>query len=345
MNNVEKYIEIKIESSSIMNFIRLYEATLAACGLDEFPEGTFTGNGNPWIEMEEAWELLPGGSFGIFREAIHRIMWGIPSCNATTYNDIVDVVVEELLKDGGASNIWTDDESACYAAYKYMCDALYPFIENDDYWFSLEHYKYLRDKMMWKILYSKGGWGKGISSFKRRLTDYENAIKKLIPAAEKWEEDYWYDESHIHDEIFKLYGIDYRNDPVLGDIDYGRILLILMNDEADESENKTREIWCACNISRMPFSLAKVLWPENTEEKIVEMMGAAVKEADPIDIVNGLKAGSKKDLLHPIGVFEFKDLRNSWIYNLMTRWVYSDELDKSFKDRVKKIHFNISVKA
>ncbi len=330
------------------NFAKLYEATLAACNLTEFPEGMFTREGNAWVELEEAWDkFLPERSFAIFCEAIHQIMWGIPSCSGTAaYKDIVSVVVEELLNDGDAYDVWSDDQSACYEAVKYMRDTMDPYIEGDNYRFSIEHFHYLSDKMLWKIRYSKNGWGRNVPSFERRLIEYEDAIKKIIPAAKKWGEDYWYDESHIHDEISKLYGIDYRNDTSCDYIDYSRLMIILMNSEEDESERKVKEAWCACNIREMPFSLAKVLWPKNTEEKIVEMMAMAVEEADQADMFAGLKEGYKNEYIHPIGVFEFEALRNSWIYKLMTRWIYNDdhELDSKLMTRVKRMYFYITLK-
>ena len=318
------------------NFAKLYALTLAVLNLNKFPEGTFSVNGNAWLELADVWEMYSEfGSAGIFLDAIHRIMWGIPSdiCEPE-YEEIIRIVVEELLMDGDAFAAW-DDYDACTTAMKAVGNDTSPWIEDaDDYRRSIEHYHYLWDKMLWKIRYSKAKYLSEGINYKNAIHEYESAIKTIIPVAGSWDESYWYNERHIYDEIIKLYGIDYSNDYV----EYSRILLLLMNHTRDKSLSDRDEAWFASNITRLPMSLAKVIWPEDTEDKMIKMFLCATEAAEMQTGNEELYAIQKGKLIHPVDVFEYSTIENSWLFAQVYAW-YSDyhgddEVLKEAKRRV-----------
>ena len=209
--------------------------------MSELPEGILTPDGDKWVDLAIAWDdLLSVGSAGIFTEAAHRIMWGIPSRRAVAkYDPIVQYVVKELLDDGEAFNSW-DSLPSCDMAIKLMEAEMNPWVDNsEEYRYSIEHYHYLASKMMHKVRYSKRKYADVVVTCAEECNQYENAIKKLLPVAESWVEADWYKEENIHDEITKLYGIDYRDDY----LNYGRILLLLMNDNQDETAYACEEAW------------------------------------------------------------------------------------------------------
>ena len=80
---------LDIESNTV--FASLCQHTLSVCGLTSFPDGTFSDTENRWLELAIAWEkLLEDGSAGIFLDAVHRIMWGMPNGHSKPeYNKIV----------------------------------------------------------------------------------------------------------------------------------------------------------------------------------------------------------------------------------------------------------------
>ena len=251
------------------NFAKLYDLTLKILNLTDFPDGTFSQDGNIWLELANVWaKHCEVRSEGIFLEAVHHIMWGIPSYKYDPdYEKIIQLVVEELLKDGDSFAAW-DCCPECMSAITLMGDGTTPLSDNcDDYCLSIEHYEYLRAKMLWKIQYSKPKYASESENCKHAILKYESAIKKVIPDASMWNEAYWYNERHIHDALTELYGVDYSDDFV----EYGRILLLLMKHDANELIYARAEVWFASNIKRMPMSLAEVIWPEDTEGKIEEM--------------------------------------------------------------------------
>lgn len=321
------------------NFRELCQLTLSACNRETFPEGTFSAAGNPWLELAVAWEtLLTDGSAGIFNDAVHRIMWGIPpAMSKPEYEGIVQIVVDELLKDGTAFNVW-DSYDPCDIAIRMVGGEMRPWVANDeDYSWSIEHYQYAEAKMLWKIRYSKGKFGVDELDYKEAYLDYENAIKKIIPIAASWSDGYWLKEDHIHAELINLYGIDYRDDYV----EYGRVLLLLMNNEPNAEKYAFDEAWFASTIKRMPMALARVIWPGNTEEKVMQIFLVASECADALS-ASGVDFTAKKAReIHPVGVFEYSALRESWIYKLMAEWFLdadsSDELVHNVKERLFRI--------
>lgn len=339
---MKKYKNIKNNKvSNVMDakFTALCQLTLSACNRETFPGGTFSTRGNPWLELAIAWEkMLEDGSAGIFNDAVHRIMWGIPPAKSKLeYEDIVQIVVDELLKDDAAFNAW-DSYEPCDIAIGMVGSEMRPWVADDeDYSWSIEHYQYAEYKMLWKIRYSKEKYREESFDYQKAYLMYENAIKKIIPVAASWSDAYWLKEDHIHDELINLYGIDYRDDYV----EYGRVLLLLMNDETNAEKYAFDEAWFASTIKRMPMALAKVIWPENTEEKIMQIFLFASECADALS-ESGVDFTAKKNReIHPVGVFEYSALRESWIYRLMTEWFQgedsSDELVHDVKERLFRI--------
>lgn len=324
------------------NFVALCQLTLAVSDRDAFPNGTFSNDGDPWLELVIAWEkLLEGGSAGIFMDAVHRIMWNIPPTRRkSNYEEIVQIVVDELLKDDDAFHAW-DSYDPCDMAIEMLGSEMRPWVPNDeDYSWSIEHYQYAEAKMLWKIRYSKEKYRKEYFDYQNDWLLYESAIKKIVPSAESWTDEYWLKESHIHDELIRRYGIDYRDDYV----EYGRVLLLLMNEETDAEKRAFDEAWFASTIKRMPMALAKVIWPENTEEKIMQIFLLA-SELTAALAESGLDFQKKKEQeIHPIGVFEYSTLRESWIYQLMAEWFQDEDSANELVHDVKKRLFTIGLR-
>ena len=332
-------ISFNIEGDTHFNLLCRY--TLSACGLTTFPNRTFSGSGDRWLELAIAWEkLLDGGSVGIFEDAVHRIMWGIPPKKSKpNYDGIVQIVVDELLTDGPAFHAW-DSYNPFDAAVGLLGAEMSPWITNgDDYSWSIEHYQYVESKMLWKVRYSKEKYKKNHTDYQDDYLAYEAAIKKIVPHAASWPDEYWFNEDHIHSELINLYGVDYRDDF----IEYGRLLQLLTNDEASPEKYALNEAWFASTIKRMPMALAKVIWPEDTEVKIMQIFLLAFECADT-QFKSGVDFTAEKErAFHPVGIFEYSDLRESWIYQLMVEWFQGENSTSELVHDVKKKLFTISL--
>lgn len=339
MNN-NSCISFNIEDDT--NFTLLYQHTLAACGLTTFPEKTFSDIGNRWLELAIAWEkLLEEGSAGIFLDAVHRIMWDIPpEKSKPKYDGIVQIVVNELLRDGAAFRAW-DSYNPFDATIELVGAEMRPWVANgEDYSWSIEHYQYAEAKMLWKIRYSKEKYQEDSADYQDAYLAYETAIRKIIPNAASWPEEHWFKEDHLHSELINLYGVDYRDDF----IEYGRLLQLLMNNEASPEMYALKEAWFASTIKRMPMALAEVIWPEDTETKIMRIFLLASECADE-QLKSGIDFAAKKDdVFHPVGVFEYSALRESWIYQLMAEWFQDEDSTNELVHDVKKRLFTIGLR-
>ena len=337
---MNSYNNFSVENNA--NFDALCQFTLHVCNQESFPNGTFSTNGNPWLELVIAWEtLLTEGSAGIFNDAVHRIMWGIPPQKSIQkYDGIIQIVADELLRDGAAFAAW-DSYAPFDISIELVSSEMRPWVANDeDYSWSIEHYQYAEAKVLWKVRYSKEKYKEKSSEFQNAYLAYENAIRRIVPAASTWTDTYWLKEDHIHNELISLYGVDYRDDY----IEYGRLLQLLMNDEASPEMYALNETWFASTIKRMPMALAEVIWPENTEEKIMQMfllssdLTAALAESG----LDYQKA--KEKLIHPVGVFEYSALRESWIYQLMADWFQDEDSTNELVHDVKNRLFTIGLR-
>lgn len=334
---------ISFNNEGDTNFNLLCQYTLSACGLTTFPDRTFSDTGDRWLGLAIAWEkLLDGGSVGIFEDAVHRIMWGIPPKKSKPkYDGIVQVVVDELLKDGAAFRAW-DSYNPFEVTIELVGDEMRPWVDNgEDYSWSIEHYQYAEAKMLWKIRYSKEKYKDDHAGRQNDYLAYESAIKKIVPNTASWPEEYWLKEDHIHNELISLYGVDYRDDFV----EYGRLLQLLTNDEASPEKYAINEAWFASTIKRMPMALAEVIWPEDTEQKIMEIFLLASEWTEAL-FKSGIDYTARKEReIHPVGIFEYSDLRESWLYQLMTEWFQDEDNSNDFVHDVKKRLFTIGLRS
>ena len=320
------------------SFEKLCKYTLEVCKLDTFPDGMIAPDGDRWLQLAKAWEtLLSGGSGSIFLDAVHRIMWGIPPHDSKPeYDCIVSMVVDELLSDGDAFEAW-DSYVGCDEAIGMICSDNAPCIEDDDtYCFSVEHYEYLSQRTLCKIRYEKEKYASTGSKAFDVVQAYEAAIKRIIPEAKAWNEEYWFNENHILDELIRRYGVDYRE---WGWLEYGKLLLMLISSDENEEKYAMEEAWYASNIKTLPLSLAEVIWPNMTEEKILLLFLTAEKLA-----MEEAKAGSPNAFLterhiYPVGYFDYKELRESWLYKTMLGWIDEEWVDSFVKQKI----FNLSI--
>ena len=138
--------------------------------------------------------------------------------------------------------------------------------------------------------------------------------------------------------MYKLYNVEYRNTDCL---EYGRILLIMMDTGDCELSHEKVESWYATNIKILPLSLAKAIWPIFTEAKILSMFLIAAEEADIQLYDKELSSRYRGNCLHTVGVFEHSAIYESWMYPLIAQWNEDPEQYDSFiKERLFTVAIN-----
>lgn len=334
MKNIKFYTDNNFLPFSDVNFTKLYKAILEACDATEFPEGTFTRDGNPWKELIEVCEeLFSDGVIGMFWEAAYRIMWGVPFVEYDEEREeIIRLVIHELLTDGPAFYAWDSCDCLRLATIE-VCDSIDARIMDDITFFcTVKHYDYLKDKMMCRIFCSKSRYSNDFAYYAENVRKYESIINKLIPVSITWDEDFWIDENHIHDEIVNLYGVDYRKDNDPNHKDYNQLVLLLNIPYRDRRRYLFFEAFLATRIKNMPFALAQVIWPDDTENKIIRVFRKAYREAGR---TNGNPVVSW-------AVWDANNIRDSFACKLLYEWKEDDTRDARLKKRVKTLLFNAS---
>lgn len=334
---------MKTKNKKVMNsneiFAELCKLTLQVCGKTEFPAGTFTENGNRWLELVDAWDaLIEGGALGIFLDVVHRTMWGFqyswanPSCD-----DIARIVQYELLRDREAFKAW-DGCNAFEDALHIPANEGTPWLDDHPtYHCSVHHYEYLCTRMLYKLRFSKRSYANERRSCEEAWSEYIRCIGRIVPSSKTWDEAQWANENNIHDEINRLYGFDYRKDPE----SYYQLYSMLTIQEPNPLRRLSAEAWYSHKINNMPVELVKVLWPKETWQRVRNMFLLAAEGAEKSARDTKRGCADREDCVY----FTYKDLRHSWLYQAMNDW--HNHLGKTgqFPENIKKKLFEIAMRA
>lgn len=334
-----KRMNLKYCMNNDRNFASLYVLTLQICGLAEFPAGTFTDSGNAWLELTESWnDLFTHGSAGIFLDVVHRLMWSVPHVNSVKeYDNVVKIVMEELLADGDAFAVWDSYISCDMAIYLISEDEKPKGINRNVWQFSYEHYRYLSDRMLWNVRYSKSKYRSDYARYEISIRAYEKAIQQLIPVARSWNEAYWCNESHIYNEIFRVYGKDIRKNYD----NWTHILFLVMTPYIQGDNYEVSEAYHAACVKHMPMSMAQAIWPQNTEDEILRVYSAAYRNAVSADEMQNTTQ-QKMALGRPLYGFGMEELKESWIYKRVQKWIYNKCTNPGLREKAKKVEFNLN---
>ena len=323
--------------TSDLSFDTLCALTLEACELSEFPTESFSSNGNRWVELAKVWdELLAGGSFSIFLDVVHRAMWGFPYCwGNPQYEEIIRIVQYEMARERAAFAAW-DTYSEFEKAIHVPANETTPWLDDiPAYHCSVDHYEYLATRMLYKLRFSKQKYRHERKSCEEAWGEYSRTIGKIIPASKNWDEAQWANENNVHNEILRLYGVDYRNDLE----SYHKLYSMLTLNGGNHLQRLLWDSWYASHVEELTLSLAKVIWPQNTEQAIVQMFLLAATGAEHTLKTSGITCDDGNSR----GVFTYQSLRDSWLY----RWVsqkYSDVKDSNdYEKDIKRMLFEVTI--
>ena len=69
-------------------------------------------------------------------------------------------------------------------------------------------------------------------------------------------------------------------------------------------------------------------------------------ECAEVQLNSGVNFVAQKErCFHPVGVFEYRDLRESWVYRLMSEWFLDEDSTNELVHDVKKRLFEISMRS
>ena len=185
---------------------------------------------------------------------------------------------------------------------------------------SVHHYEYLATRMLYKLRFSKRKYRKERAACEEAWGEYHRCIGKIIPASTTWTEEQWADETNVHDEILRLYGVDYRKDME----SYYELYCMLTLNGGNRLQRLFWESWYSSHVKELPYSLAKVIWPKDTKTIITQMFMVAARGAEHSRTTLGITwdDGTEECL------YTYKPLRESWMY----KWVNEEYADVKGED-------------
>lgn len=161
-----------------------------------------------------------------------------------------------------------------------------------------------------------------------RYDRFTNLVMKLIPESNNWHLEDWANENKILEAIQLSLGIDLRNNSKLfDDIIYIMVL-------TERSVVYDRGLLC---VEELPFAVAKIIWPENTERTIEVLFQTAYLDCKKyLARASAYSPCSAADAQYMI-----QRLKNSWLYTLISEW--NENGTFSLESTTKKCLFSLGI--
>lgn len=330
---------------------KLHELTLELCGVDQLPTLHWHNN-SKWLDLSCSWRLFSVElqCKDIFYTVMTHVRWGIypapgewnmfPAQNSkdnwNLHRDdqksesmrmLLTLVEEELLAPGQGSYEWLQQDFFEYSLIETLLFDMSPTMNGIES-LTKHHYRYMDDKTKYLL--------HPLDSNRCRWEcyhSYEEIICLLIPAAAGWNLSQWADERFIFDALDRNYHVDYTHNAN----DFSEIFDLF---QIEKYKPEPEETWkMACRIENIPYSMAEVLWPQNTREMIQNWYADAYTVASKA--MKRKATRPKKDLKHISKMwFDRRYLKDTWLQKIMNSWVS----DGSITDiKIRKMVFNVEM--
>lgn len=325
----------------------IHDLVLTVCNLSKLPEEYSDPEADRWISIVLVCDDYSGfEDCELIFAAVHKIRWGrYPDRGySDTFKELIDLVVAELLRDGEAFSSWNYFETLRVA----LADAEdWEKAECTDgpCCFTYEHRAYVNSRMFNDVLYSKDSIvasediDESIDVELFEYKRYEGVILHLIPEVSEWDKFKWADERNIYDALFHRYGVNFFHNTE----SYNKLINYLTDfwfpycEEYEESfpiEN-------SLDISLLPYDLAKVIWPELTEDALADTFLRISKNVEKHRSIHGKRPVYRK--LFSNEPLDAKVLKNSWLAKVVSGWIASGNCYGTDSLAVKKAVFNVAM--
>ena len=317
--NANEYLALSADE----RYAEVVNATIAAMGEETFNE-YYHDTKNRWRDLAAVWD-------GVLEYALHHIYWGVypHNCKDSDLLYLCSLVEAELLDDGEAFEAWSH-WSVFEKQLENMADETCSYGTGIETHF-IEHHNCLRARLLCRVKYSKTR-PYGYDEYQREYEDYEKIVTRFVPETVNWTREQWGDDLNIASVLNAAYGVDYCASSASMD-DYDRV--IMMCRELNHWGCIGNALWYAANIELFPLGMAKVLWPVNLEANVTKLFLATYEATIRYENSGQLCLDKKNKYYHPVSHFEREALKNSWLYQNVSKWYiegkYSGQQEKDVK--------------
>lgn len=294
---------------------------------------------NGWTSLADLWEeLIYETGKDIFADVLHLIKWGTPfeKNGSTAYQKLVLVICEALQSDTPAFFAWTKHYffKCCIEAITedHFDISWYPHISN-------EHYHFLASQATLKIWHYTYGHKKACDDAACYITHYKTRIMKLLPQARHWHPDECTDENNIHNEIFRVYGIDFRCN-----LAAYRVLHQLL--DAPTTIPKRINSPAIDSLIRLDLCspiLISAIWPDENPDIIIKLFLLAEKTARYWFDIFSDEVGDKGGWLPTDARYAY--LRKSWLFAYVHQQLDSKKIPHRYVFKVKQAILNVELRS
>ena len=327
----------------------IHDLVLRVCNLSELPEEYSDPEDDQWINIVFVCDDYSGyEDCELFYAAVHKIRWGqYPDRGYTEiFKALLDLVVTELLRDGEAFNSWSHHETLHIALGDAEGQERAEFTDGPRC-FTYEHRAYLNGRMFNDVLYSKQSVVAEREIDKKEDVElfeferYEGVVLRLIPEAAAWDKYMWADERNVYDALLQRYGVNF-NDHAKSYNELIRCLTDFWAPYCEEYREVVFPLENSLNINVLSYGLAKVIWPNLTEDTLANLFLRIYKNVEKCGCINGESPMRRK--LFSNRSLDGEVLKNSWLAKVVSEWVASGNCPGTEPFAVKKASFNLAMR-
>lgn len=293
-----------------------------------------------WLDLARVWDkCITCQKNFVLTSVIHKICWGVYPYDTQDVDlqILYDLIEAELLSNGEAF-----EQLSNWSVFKRVLnatvDSTVSFGKSGLECVFIEHHHYLRSRALDEICYSKTAHAEH-SRHQDICRSYERVVNKLVPASVTWSRKQWGDESNIYKAIDAVYSVDYSEHPQ----DYDRLVSVARLYELGDQDEDF--LWYASNISLLPESLARVIFPQDFELMVAKCYLDAYCCTEEYIAAGSKKFADKSRYMHPVGHFEYESLKNSWMHHLVKQYIANDVYSGEMLADLKKAVFKLEVAA
>lgn len=323
-------------------YAEMCRATIAATSETAFNR-YFHQTSHRWRDLARVWDKVlnhSDWSHLTLASVIHKIYWGVYpyETHDASRRYLYELIEAELLanEEGYLDLVgWVVFKRTLYGVLSYM-ESLGKSDINTCF---VEHHYYLKSRALSRLIYTKTPW-LDYEGHIATYRGYEEIINRLIPDSLNWSYEQWGEDANIADALCELYDVDYAR-AYESERDYER-LIMLLREEKYQGKSSAKFVWLAANISELPLSLAKVIWPCDLTNIVADTLVSAYELTVAYE-KNGQPFSSKKDDMHPIYHFERDALKDSWLFRLANLWFYEGIYTGQQYKRMKEVIFDLTL--
>ena len=307
------------------NFEKLYTLMAQDLGMDRMPYIVYQLDGSHWLKLLQHSERHYSfcDRTGLLFPVLHKIHWKqYPECAYTDLQKEMLAILEDVIRtDTIAKATWINDDYFLHQVCM-MRVSQTAYTKNEPYYLSGCHESYMNGRGNNIMYYTSVEQDENEKDTFPEV--YEAIIKEILPEAHTWPEEAWNSEKQIYQGLAEKYGVTYPGVNEFADAEEYSSLIVLLQ---YKYEGKPYDINHLALLDVCTMGMAAVLWPQDTERKMIEeflRIGKAVQNGEVSSLAMSL-------------------LGNCWLCRQVCTWLENGGIPSELSHAVKEASFTMAL--